>query len=236
MNYLAHYAYNHEFGRLEPRPYFVLGVVLPDLWTRFSRRRRLRWKAVRTNAPRDAHVADLRAGLLNHVEADRRFHAAPIFAQWRAALKRHIAADAVGGLTADFLAHLIPELILDHWICRRSPHLASAFYDRLSLCDTRFVETEISELGQVDARGLAREIDDFIARRYLVRFAQLDTIPEVVEFVLHLTGIPERPPPVLAATLIQVAREIVDPELVWPQMGPPPLNVDRLAQPASADR
>ena len=219
MNYLGHYAYNHTVLGFVPHPYFVLGVALPDLWTRFSRRRRLRWKAVRAADPRDTRIAELRAGLINHVEADRRFHALPIFEQWRRELKNAADGDLPPGILTDFLAHLIPELILDHKIACSTPGLAEAFYDALAECDSAFVEIEIGRLGEVDAAGLKPEIDAFVRRRFLPRFKRLDTVGEVVGFVLSLTGIAERPSNELLARLIHVATRSVDPEITWEQMG-----------------
>lgn len=221
MNYLGHYAYNHVYGGLDARPYFVLGVALPDLWMRFSRSRRLRWKAIRAARPADPRVADLRAGLLNHVEADRRFHVLPVFERWRADLKNRLASQSLHAATVDFLSHLIPELVLDRLVCLRSPWLAEEFYRQLALCDYRFVEFEISSLADVNADGLAHEIDAFVRRRFLPRFAEPETLIEVVEFVLSLTNIPECPSRCMLADMILAACEIVDPELVWAQIQPP---------------
>ncbi|GAF97361.1 unnamed protein product, partial [marine sediment metagenome] len=75
MNYLGHYVYNHAICGLDRQPDFVLGVALPDLWPRFSRKRRIRWQAVHAANVRDPQARQLRAGLLNHVAVDRRFHA-----------------------------------------------------------------------------------------------------------------------------------------------------------------
>ena len=51
MNYLAHFVFNHRICGRPLEPYFALGVVLPDLWLRFSRERRIRWRAVQAAQP-----------------------------------------------------------------------------------------------------------------------------------------------------------------------------------------
>jgi hypothetical protein len=230
MNYLGHYAYNRAVLGLEPEPYFVLGVALPDLWTRFSRRRRLRWRAVRAAEPREPRVARLRAGLLNHVAADRRFHALPIFEQWRKELRQAAGGESSRDSLTDFLTHLIPELTLDRAIACRRPELAEAFYDALGGCDREFVEAETGRLGEVDAAGLACEIDAFVRRRFLPRFRRPETIFAVVDFILGLTGIAERPSQALLARLVRAAEELVRPEFVWAQMG----TLESAAAPARA--
>ena len=54
MNYLSHYVYNHEICGLPCEPYFVMGVALPDLWLRYSRSRRIRWRALESAVVTDS--------------------------------------------------------------------------------------------------------------------------------------------------------------------------------------
>ena len=155
MNYLGHYVYNHTVCGLEPQPYFALGVVLPDLWPRFSRRRRIRWRAVRSATVSNPRVAQLRDGLLNHVAVDQRFHALPSFVRWQRELKQRVVGSVPHSAVIDFLAHVALELMLDHRVVREEPRAAEEIYDRIGSCSFDFVEQEIGLLGDVDARGLA---------------------------------------------------------------------------------
>jgi hypothetical protein len=218
MNYLGHYVYNHIVCRIEPQPYFTLGVVLPDLWPRFSRRRRIRWKAVRGAAVSDPRARQLRAGLLNHVAVDQRFHALPSFLRWQRTLKRRVAGSPPRPALIDFLAHLVLELTLDHRLACAEPRAATDLYDSIGSCRLDFVERQVGQLGDVDARGLGRAIREFIRRRFLPRFARRDTLPRVVDFVLSLTPVAAAPPRATIRALLELSARLVDPETVWAEM------------------
>ena len=218
MNYLGHYVYNHTVCGLEPQPYFALGVVLPDLWPRFSRRRRIRWRAVRSATVSNPRVAQLRDGLLNHVAVDQRFHALPSFVRWQRELKQRVVGSVPHSAVIDFLAHVALELMLDHRVVREEPRAAEEIYDRIGSCSFDFVEQEIGLLGDVDARGLAQEIQGFISRRFLARFAQRDTLLRVVDFILSLTNIAAVPSRDTICALLDTSEKLVDPETVWSEM------------------
>ncbi len=214
MNYLGHYVYNHHVRRRAPEPYFVLGVALPDLWPRYSRRRRLRWRRVRQARPADATGRQLRAGLLNHVATDARFHALPCFNRWLGQL-RGLLDHQTPGLLADFAAHLAIELALDHHLARTLPHCAEEFYDQLSRCESRQAQTQVGALAGVATPGLAREIDAFITRRFLPRFAAFDTLPTVAAFVCSLLTLPRPITDQQWRRVLGAAVELVEPREVW---------------------
>ncbi len=220
MNYLGHYVYNHHVGDLPADPYFVLGVALPDLWPRFSRRRRLRWRAVRAAEPHRPEARQLRRGLLNHVVVDRRFHACPAFLGWQ----RELRGAADGGTPApvwlDFAAHVAVELAIDHLLARRLPAAAEGFYDRLARCDCDLAEALTGELGDVDATGLGAEVRGFIGRRFLPKFARVETLAQVLRYILRLTSLAGAIDGGRLRDLTQTAVRIVEPEKIWDQMGP----------------
>jgi hypothetical protein len=219
MNYLGHYVYNHAICRLEPQPYFVVGVALPDLWPRLSRKRRIRWRAVRAATVSDPCARQLRAGLLNHVAVDQRFHALPSFLGWQRELKARLVGRAPRPVLTDFLAHLALELVLDHRVICADSQVGESIYDHMALCDPEVVEQQMGTLGNVDARGLAQELQDFVRERFLPRFAQRDTLMRVVDSVLGLTNLHTTPSKSVIRELLDAAQELVEPEIVWAEMG-----------------
>ena len=218
MNYLGHFVYNHSICRLEPRPYFVLGVVLPDLWPRFSRRRRIHWKTVRESIVTDPITRELREGLLNHVDVDRRFHHLPSFIRWQRELKQRVRCKEIHSALLDFLAHLTLELVLDHYLVSACPHIAEELYNRLASCDPAHAEELVGIVGKVDSRGLGAEIQGFINRRYLPRFATRETLSEVIAYVLTLMNIRQRPSRELIQNLLDLSLDMADPETVWTEL------------------
>ncbi|MGD8451138.1 MAG: hypothetical protein PVJ57_04915 [Phycisphaerae bacterium] len=218
MNYLGHFVYNHEIRRLTPDAHFVMGVALPDLWPRFSRRRRIRWKMLRAAQPSATADVHLRAGLLNHVETDRLFHALPCFGQWQRTLRASLDDGEPHPLIAEFLTHLAIELALDGRLVRDDPERAERFYDTLAACDVADVERRITVLGSVDARGLGDEIAGFIGRRFLGRCGEVDVLAGVVQWIVSLTTIREPPAMELLQRLLAHAIELVEPSRIWQEL------------------
>lgn len=218
MNYLGHYVFNHEVCRLEPEPYFVMGVALPDLWPRFSRRRRIRWRCVRDARPSDPSAVRLRDGLLNHATVDQRFHALPAFVDGQRELKARVAADGTHPALFGFLAHLALELALDRWVVREDRQRAEDFFDQLARCEPRAVEHAIGTIVGVDTRGLAEEVRGFVRRRFLANFARAETLVHVAQYILKLTVAGQTPPERLVRQLLETAVAVIEPSTIWSQM------------------
>lgn len=221
MNFLSHYYYNHRACGRPADPDFVMGVALPDLWSRFSRRRRIHWKSVRGAAPSGRAQRQLRAGLLNHAEADRRFHLLPDFLRWQVQVAR--AADGQPGhpFVREFLAHVAIELALDHRLLRENPGLGEEFYTRLEFCRIHELEGRVAELARVDARGLAARVRDFLTHRFVCRYADPRALQHALADVLALTSVRERPSAGVMARMLDCAIEIVAPRRVWEALGEP---------------
>jgi len=218
MNYLGHYVFNHDVCRLAAAPYFAMGVALPDLWPRLSRRRRIRWRCVRQAAPLDARGRQLRSGLLNHAAVDRRFHASAAFAAWQRVLKTRVSADGTHPALLDFLGHIALELVLDQHLLRRNPDLADRFYDSLQACDYAAVTAGVEPLAGVSAHGLERLLESFIARRFLRQYTQREALVAVMHHIFNLTRIPDPPGDALLGALLREAERLVDPAIIWAEL------------------
>lgn len=218
MNYLSHFVYNHEVCGLPAEPYFALGVVLPDLWLRYSRSRRIRWRAVRGARPSDPVAVQLRAGLLNHVELDRRFHTLPLFLRWQREVRAVGETAAVHPALVDFLAHAAVELALDHVLLRTAPGLVARFYDIVGQCDPVCAAQHVGLLGAVATPGLDNVIRQFVRRRFLRHYRDSAGLADVLRIVLALAELP-RPPDYLLTALLAAACRCATPAAVWSALG-----------------
>jgi len=217
MNYLGHFVFNHRVCGLQPEPYFSMGVVLPDLWLRFSRKRRIRWKAVQAMKPQDAVGTHLRRGLLNHVDVDRRFHSLPSFLRWQRELKNTVKTTGVHPALVEFATHAGIELTLDHILLREDPVLSEALYDLVSQSDARVVADRVGQIGAVDTTGLDEVIQGFFARRFLRHYRTRRGLADVLQLILSLAKI--TPPPVrILDELFAIAVEIVHPPIIWAEL------------------
>jgi hypothetical protein len=224
MNYLSHFVFNHDIRGLPVDADFALGVALPDIWPRFSRTRRLKWKAVRAAAPPSHPSQQLRAGLLNHADADRRFHVARAFLTWQRELKadaRQAQPSTVADLhpmVLDFLTHVTVEITLDHVLLRRDPHLAERYYAALDPADPPAIAGRAAHIGQVDTRPLDATINEFLQRRFLEKYVDAGGLHSAVNGVLRLTTLKLEPPVALIDRLIAHACDRVDPDTVWREL------------------
>ena len=222
MNYLSHYVWNHEVRGLPRAPYFAMGVALPDLWSRFSRTRRIRWAQVRATAPTPEPARALRDGLLNHVDADRRFHALPVFIRWMRTIKSTARdADAVHPALLDFLAHVALELALDRRLLERDDSLAIRFYRDLSDADALHTEQLAADITGVDTRGLAQIVQAFLARRFVLRYRCDDGLCDILQRVLRLTSVPIAAPADLVRETVRAACALAEPDAVWRELAAP---------------
>ncbi len=221
MNYLSHYVYNHRICSLPCTPPFAVGVVLPDLWLRFSRTRRIRWKAVRAAQPTDPADIDLRAGLLNHVAADCRFHGLPLFLDWQLELRRGVNTNGLHTALAEFLAHMSIELALDVALLREDPGLIDEFYSVVGANDLHDFAARVGNLAAVDTAGLGEILDRFVQRRFLRHYLSPAGLADVVRIVLGLADIPMPPDHVIAA-MLAAASAVVSPHEVWTALGSTP--------------
>ena len=225
MNFLSHYHYNHAVLGLPETPYFTLGVALPDLWPRFSRERRIKWGSVREFVGGEPVAQQLRDGLLNHAEMDRRFHVLTCFLSWQRELKGLASAGDFNPWLVDFLAHLIIEIMLDRALMDRDATLVERFYDRLADADPLLAARHIGRIGKVDAAGLDETIRLFVARRFLRHYATEEGLRRSVRLTLGLVRF--EVPAVLATigdTMLARAAQICAPAVVWDELGltPPP--------------
>ena len=227
MNYLAHFVYNHDIRSLPCEPYFVMGVALPDLWSRYSRSRRIRWRVVNSAVVAAPPEVQLRDGLLNHLAADQQFHGAVTFRRWQGELKQAVPAGDVHPALVDFLTHVSIELVLDAHLMHADDDLVETFYNVVARCDPIVVEQAIATVADVATDGLRDVIQQFVARRFLHNYRTPAGLADVVRIILTLASIP-LPPEKYVDDVLRAARERVTPEQVWAELaGRDPARMQR---------
>lgn len=217
MNFLSHYVFNHDVLNLPRDVYFAMGVALPDIWPRFSRRKRIRWAHVVAATPPTLDGAALREGLLNHAAADRAFHALPLFATWQRAVQSRMYPRAASGAVRDFLAHIAIELALDYRLLGDHADLAERFYAELESCPPAHVAQLAETVAGVATAGLAEVLDQFLARRFLRRYREPGGIGIAIRRVFEITTVAS-PAAGEIEQAVQAAIDIVDPRRLWPAL------------------
>ena len=204
MNYFA-----HALPFLD-RPYFAAGTAVPDWLAVADRKVRLRSKhaeAFLNDA--DPCVAEVAAGILQHLCDDAQFHATRAFAE--TSLQLTVAVrDALGGesgLRPFLLGHLLVELLLDAALVADDPSRLTAYYAALDEVDAQWVEAAVNRIAPRQTERLAIFIELFRRERILWDYR------EDGKLMLRLNQIMRRvrlePLPDEFAAVLPAARELV---------------------------
>jgi hypothetical protein len=164
MNYFAHAI------RFLDRPYFLAGTALPDWLSVVDRRVRLRARHVApfsdgTGTP----LAELAAGVLQHLEDDAWFHKTAAFAVASAELtvlfRESLPAD--DGHRPAFLGHILTEMLLDAVLIERHPGRLTGYYAALAQVDAATIEDSANRMARHTTDRLKVFIPLFTRERFL---------------------------------------------------------------------
>jgi hypothetical protein len=164
MNYFAHAI------RFLDRPYFLAGTALPDWLSVVDRRVRLRARLVSpfsdgTGTP----LAELAAGILQHLDDDAWFHKTAAFAVASAQLtvlfRESLPAD--DGHRPAFLGHILTEMLLDAVLIERHPVRLADYYAALAQVDAAIIENSSNRMSRHTTDRLKVFIPLFTQERFL---------------------------------------------------------------------
>ena len=208
MNYFA-----HALPFLD-RPCFVAGASVPDWLTVADRPLRLRPRHAETFVDDADHcVAEVAAGVLQHLGDDARFHETRAFAETSLELSVR-ARDSLGGesgMRPAFLGHLLAELLLDATLIADDPTRLTEYYRLLDKLEAGQIEAAVNRMAPRPTRRLAGFIELFRRERVLWDYLEDDTLMVRLGQVMRrvrLDPLPDRFASILpgARTLVAVRK------------------------------
>ncbi|MBN2581294.1 MAG: hypothetical protein JXB10_20100 [Pirellulales bacterium] len=190
MNYLAHSLFSNG------DPYFLAGTSVPDWLAAADRRVRLRARRVEEFLEdADPVVAVVAQGVLRHLHDDAWFHANVAFGEltWELSVKvRRVVGNE--GFGANYIAHLLVEVLLDAALAAEDPSRVQCYYQTLEKTDPRRVEAAVGRMAVRPTRRLAPFIRLFLAERILWDYLEdgrlMVRLNQVMRRV-HLPPLPE---------------------------------------------
>jgi hypothetical protein len=169
MNYFA-----HALPFLD-RPYFLAGTAVPDWLAVADRPLRLRSKhAEPFCSDPDPCIAEVAAGVRQHLRDDARFHETRAFAETSLELVAR-SRDALAGETGlrpAFLGHLLVELLLDAALIADNHGRLTEYYRVLDEIDARWVEAAVNRMAPRPTGRLAIFVDLFRRQRVLCDYLE----------------------------------------------------------------
>lgn len=192
MNYFAH-------GLLYlDRPHFLAGSAVPDWLSISDRRARARRRNVEPflDDP-DPLLADVAAGILQHLDDDRWFHQTRAFAELNLQLTLTVrdVLPADDGFRPSFLGHILVEILLDAALIEQYPQQLDAYYATLAALDPQRVAAAVNRMTSQPAPRLAQLIPRFVSERFLYDYADDEKLLTRLNHVMRRVGLPCLPDP-----------------------------------------
>jgi hypothetical protein len=189
MNYLAHSLFSNG------DPYFLAGTSAPDWLAAADRRVRLRAKRVQEYLEDDDPIVRAVAGgALRHLSDDARFHANAAFGEltWQLSVALRRALDNEG-FGANFIAHLLVEVLLDATLTAEEPARVERYYRTLESVHPRQIEDAVNRMAARPTRRLAPFIRLFLSERILWDYLEDGKLVKRLNQVMRRVGLPPLP-------------------------------------------
>jgi hypothetical protein len=190
LNYFAHgRAFLHD-------PYFLAGTAVPDWLSVVDRRMRVRSKAaVPFASHEDKRWASVAAGIVQHLDDDRWFHATRAFAelslQFTRLARERLSDDE--GFRPSFLGHILVELLLDATLIATDVSRLDEYYRALEGMDADVVGNAVNAMATRTSQLLPVFIKRFCAERFLYDYLEDAKLVWRLNHVMRRVNLPQLP-------------------------------------------
>lgn len=168
LNYLSHYFCEYP----DQRPYFVLGLILPDL-VRELEPRKIRFVPEELQTALDQRGHDLNEGIIRHLQVDEMFHQSNFFHEKVAQIKDWLLRYEYETIPSRIpvFAHVLLELMIDRVLILRDPRPMEDFYTLLEQVEEEALAHYFEQNGLVQQpSAVYRRVRYFCKDRFLYRY------------------------------------------------------------------
>ncbi len=130
MNFLSHF----YFDGLLDRPYWNLGLVMPDFMGMVKRGWKIRPHQIPEGASSDAYATHLIKGIKQHLSMDEFFHGSSFFKENNHLIRNSLSSSGISypPYRMSFVSHVFLELLMDRILVKNDPSHVRQFYSELS--------------------------------------------------------------------------------------------------------
>lgn len=190
MNFLAHYFLDKD----HPSSHFILGAATPDLLSIYNSGLRIKAGQVdHLNADAQAHAEPyFLEGLARHFHADRVFHSSPLFStethEFSRMLSERFPEQDVP--RKYFIAHILLELLLDKVLIRHDADLLPNYYRHFeSLAPFEDVRRATEAVAAHSLPNYESFLQKFVENKYLYHYTENDHLIYILRRLLRRVGI-----------------------------------------------
>ena len=176
MNFLSHY-------KLIPSgktPYFMLGVLLPDLIPGFTK---VYHKNIRNQTFDDIEDAEIRDGILFHLKTDAIFHNLDLFQELIEAFTLVFnEADSIKIPRVFFIVHILIELFIDKDLAEQEPMLPIQFYKDLDTLSQQKVLSFLTKINYLHPNFIPN-FENFKKRKFALLLKDNESVYEALKHI-----------------------------------------------------
>lgn len=190
MNYLSHYYADYP----EDRPYYVLGLILPDL-VREIQTRKVRFMPEHLQACDGDNpiFQDLTKGILRHLDVDVRFHDSEFFHESVRVIRDWLLRFSYKSIPnrIPVFAHVLFELMIDRELIARQSEVIDQFYDLLEQVEKQPLIEYFQANGYIDEpEDVFHRVRFFCEDRFLYRYPDNDMMLYALNVLNQKVGNP----------------------------------------------
>jgi hypothetical protein len=175
MHFLSHYYTELPAGD----PLFVVGLAIPDLTPRFTKAYNLN---IVKHTPYTSHaLKQIHLGIVNHFEADKRFHGSPLFVQHVTyAIQSFLQAGLNRQrLRLSVIAHIAVEMMLDRKIIQQDATICTRYYSLIEQADEGILGGYFDGYKmELEKQNFLRSFQFYKQKKFLLLFNELENIVE----------------------------------------------------------
>lgn len=171
MNYFSHYYVLSDYND----PYLALGSILPDM----LRNAKTEFSKLLIDDSQSSEKQFLTNGINSHIEVDKKFHNSKFFLENTKSFAAKIRESEKISMNryTQFYAHILIELLIDHWLINNHNALLESFYDVLNKVDQSIVNAYfMTNFPSQDFELFWENFANFKKRQYLKDYKSLDNV------------------------------------------------------------
>ena len=165
---MSHYFFDKRLND----PHFNFGLLLPDLVRNFSPGSKLKLVGATYEGPTERSLLD---GCLQHADSDKIFHAWSGFHELMSIVTTRIRAEEA--IEKDwFVAHILVELVMDHFLLKGDLLLANRLYTEFEMLDMDVIQSFLSRNDLPKFEQFESGMGHFMRIRYLEKYHETASI------------------------------------------------------------
>lgn len=165
---------------------YLFGTSLPDILSMYNRK--LRIDQALNYLQNSANMANISAGINNHITADCSFHTSEFFRQGQYNIRIQLEPITQIPVKRFFLAHILFEMLLDRYLIKLFPSFLVRYYQIYTPNFCQQIASTITTCYQIPDNSFHLFLNRFVESRFLYSYLEMDQLVLRAARVIMNTG------------------------------------------------